>query len=73
MSQSEVAVLRQKIVMEYEAMKRGPSGLLLGISRHAFIDARLKTVDNYHSELARFIGEKEATQTICELYTQVMG
>jgi hypothetical protein len=73
MSQSEVALLRQKIVMEYEAMKHGPSGLLLGTSRHAFIDARLKNVDSYHSKLAQFIGEKEATRTICELYTQIMG
>jgi hypothetical protein len=73
MSQSEVNMLRQKILVEYEAMKRGQSGLALGTSRHAFIDARLKRVDNYHSELALVVGEQEATLTICELYNQVMG
>jgi hypothetical protein len=72
MSQSEVAMLRQKIIKEYEAMKRGLPGPALGKSRHAFIDARLKCVDNYHSQLVLFVGEPEATQTICELYTQVM-
>src|SRR5215469_2790015 len=72
MSQSEVAILRKKILKEYEAMKRGLPGIALGNSRHAFIDARLKSVDNYHSQLALFIGEQEATLTICELYTQVM-
>jgi hypothetical protein len=59
--------------MEYEAMKHGLSGLAFGNSRHAFIDARLKRVDTYHSELALVIGEQEATLTICELYNQVMG
>lgn len=72
MSQSEVAMLRQKILKEYEAMKRGLPGPALGKSRHAFIDARLKSVDNYHSQLALVVGEPEATLTICELYTQVM-
>ena len=72
MSQSEVAMLRQKILQEYEAMKRGLPGPAFAKSRHAFIDARLKRVDNYHSQLALFIGEPEATLTICELYTQVM-
>jgi hypothetical protein len=73
MSESEVEELCQKILEEYEAMKRGPTGFALGTSKHAFIDARLKRVDSYHSQLAKFIGDKEATITICELYRQVMG
>jgi hypothetical protein len=73
MSESAVAELCRKIVEEYEAMKRGPANFALGISKHAFIDARLKRVDSYHSQLAKYIGDKEATITICELYTQVMG
>ncbi len=74
MWQSEVAELCQKILEEYEAMKRGPTGFaLVGISKHAFIDARLKCVDCYHSQLAKYIGDQEATITICELYRQVMG
>lgn len=71
--ESEVEELCQKIVEEYEAMKRGPTGFALGISKHAFIDARLKRVDSYHSQLAKYIGDQEATITICKLYTQVMG
>ncbi len=73
MYQSEVAELCQKILEEYEAMKRGPTGFALGTSKHAFIDARLKRVDSYHSQLAKYIGDQEATMTICELYRQIMG
>lgn len=73
MNESEVAELCQKIVEEYEAMKDGPIGFAVGISKHAFIDARLKRVDSYHSQLAKYLGDQEATLTICELYTQVMG
>ncbi len=54
-------------------MKRGPTGFALGTSKHAFIDARLKRVDGYHSQLAKYIGDQAATTTICELYRQVMG
>lgn len=72
MYEGEVEELCQKIVAEYEAMKCGPTGLALGISKHAFIDARLKRVDSYHKQLAEYIGDQEATTTICELYSQVM-
>lgn len=73
MSQSEVAQLRQRIVEEYEAMKQGLSGLALGTAQHAFIDARMKRVDLYCDQLAHHVGEQEATQTISELYVQVIG
>ena len=72
MDEYEVAELCQRIVEEYEAMKRGPTGFALGISKHAFIDASLKRVDNYHSQLAEHIGDQEATLTICKLYMQIM-
>ncbi len=73
MQQSEVTQLRQKIAEEYEAMKRGLSGLAQGTSRHAFIDARMKRVDDYHNQLTRHIGEHAATQAITDLYVQVIG
>lgn len=73
MQQSEVAQLRQKIVEEYEAMKQGLTGLALGTAKHSFIDARMKRVDVYCDHLAQYMGEQEATQTICELYIQVIG
>jgi hypothetical protein len=71
--ESEVEELCRKILEEYEAMKRGPTGFALGTSKHAFIDARLKRVDSYHAELAKYVGDQKATITICELYKQVMG
>jgi hypothetical protein len=73
MSESEIEELRRKILEEYEAMKHGPTGFTLGSSKHAFIDARLKRIDGYHTELAKHIGDQDATMTICELYRQVMG
>jgi len=73
MSQSEVAQLRQSILEEYEAMKRGLTGFAWGSSKHAFIDARMKRVDYYHEQLIKQIGEREATHTICDLYEQVIG
>jgi hypothetical protein len=73
MSESAVEELCRKILEEYEAMKHGPTGFALGSSKHAFIDARLKRIDGYHTELAKHIGDQRATMTICELYRQVMG
>lgn len=73
MQQSEVAQLRQQIVEEYEAMKRGLSGFSWGTAKHAFIDARMRRVDYYHEQLIAQVGEQEAAHTICDLYTQIMG
>jgi signal transduction histidine kinase len=73
MGQSEIALLRQKIVEEYEAMKRGLTGLALGTAQHAFIDARMKRVEGYHEQLAQCVGEQKANLAICELYVQVIG
>lgn len=73
MCQSEVAQLRQRIVEEYEAMRRGMTGLAFGTAKHAFIDARMRRVDRYHDQLAQYVGEQEATQAVCELYTKIMG
>ena len=73
MAQSEVAQLRQKIIEEYEAMKRGLSGLASGSAQHAFINARLRRVDDYYNQLAQHIGQQDATQAICDLYIEVIG
>ena len=73
MAQSEVAQLRQKITEEYEAMKRGLTGLSSGSTKHAFIDARMKRVDSYYDQLTQYMGTQEATQTVYELYTDVIG
>ena len=73
MCPSEVAQLRLRIAEEYEAMQRGLMGMAWGTAKHDFIQARMKRVDDYHDMLAQHVGEKEATQTICELYEQVIG
>lgn len=73
MGQSEVAQLRQKISEEYEAMKRGLTGLAWGSAKHDFINARMQRVDQYHNQLAQYVGEYEATSTICDLYNQAMS
>ncbi|GCE27392.1 hypothetical protein KDA_28760 [Dictyobacter alpinus] len=73
MCQSEVALLRERIATEYEAMKRGLNGLASGQAQHAFIDARMRRVDNYHEQLTHHVSDTEATTIICDLYTQVIG
>ena len=73
MAQSEVALLRQRITEEYEAMKRGLTGLSCGSAKHAFINARMKRVDGYYDQLTQFLGPQEATKIVCELYIDVIG
>ncbi len=73
MAQSEIAQLRQRITEEYEAMKRGLTGLASGSAKHAFIAARMQHVDDYYGQLAQHIGAQEATQAVCELYIEVIG
>ncbi|GHO83414.1 hypothetical protein [Dictyobacter formicarum] len=73
MPHSEVAQLRKKILEEYEAMERGLIGLASGTAQHAFIEARMRRVDRYHEQLVQYIGETEATLTVCELYIQAIG
>jgi hypothetical protein len=73
MHQSEVALLRQRILEEYEAMKQGLNGFAWGTAKHSFIDARMKRVDLYHEQLAQQVGDQEADTTICDLYKKVIG
>jgi hypothetical protein len=73
MAKSEVAQLRQRITEEYEAMKQGLTGFAWGSAKHAFIDARMKRVDGYYDQLAQYVGAQEATQTVCELYAEILG
>lgn len=73
MDHSEIARLREQIAEEYEAMKRGLTGLAWGTAKHNFIDMRMKRVDHYREQLVNYVGEHEADFVICDLYTQVMG
>ncbi len=49
MPQSEISQLRKTIHLEHEAALQGLSGIASGVSRHAFIEARM----NQHLE--RFV------------------
>lgn len=52
---------------------RGLSGLAEGTALHEFISARMARVEKYHHELAREVGDSEATRIICELYNKATG
>jgi hypothetical protein len=71
MNTSEVAHLREQVELEYESMMRGLNGFAEGSAIHEFISARMARVESYHDDLAREVGEYEATQIICELYNKV--
>ena len=67
---SEVARLLQQIEMEYEAAKRGLEGHAI-VSKHEFITARYDQAGMYQEQLARVIGEKQASDLVCSLYIEV--
>lgn len=55
---SEVAHLLNQIQAEYEAACRGLSGLASGTARHAFIQARIDRVGQFHRQLQEIVGEQ---------------
>ncbi len=67
---SEVAQLLQRIGLEYEAARRGLTGLSAGSTKHSFITARLEQIGAYHEQLASIVGEVQATQFVIELAEQ---
>lgn len=60
MAESEVARLRQRIIEEYEAAKRGLSGLASGVSHHTFITTRMENLGMIHEQLIELVGPDEA-------------
>ena len=72
MSQSDVALLRQRIEQEIEAMQRGVSGLALGVARHQFILARMERVGEVQDQLAAHIGAHAAMLFVCQTYVEAM-
>ena len=71
MGKSEVARLREQIALELEAMHRGMQGLTI-TARHDFILARMDCVGVYQDSLADQIGDAAATETVCQLYVEIM-
>ncbi len=54
---SEVARLLAQISAEYEAAKRGLTGLAYGTSQHEFITARMEHMSQLHGELQSIVGD----------------
>lgn len=67
---SEVARLRQRIQLEYEAAQRGLYGTAQGIAQHAFITQRLENMAEYHRTLKQLLGEREANKILAEVLEQ---
>lgn len=72
MARSEVARLRDQIEMELDSMQRGFMDFAAGTARHEFIRTRLDRVGSYQQMLVHQIGEHEANELVCVLYTEVM-
>lgn len=72
MARSDVARLRNQIELELDAMQRGFTDFAAGTARHEFIRTRLERVGSYQELLTRQIGENEANEIVCVIYTEVM-
>ena len=67
---NEVAQLRQRIRLEYEAAQRGLSGTAQGTAQHAFITQRMENMGAYYKALKQLIGEPGATRILVEVLDQ---
>jgi hypothetical protein len=67
---SEVAQLRERINLEYEAAQRGLYGPAQGTAQHAFITRRLESMAHHHRELKQLVGEHEATNILMDVLEQ---
>jgi hypothetical protein len=67
MSESEVARLRQRIAEEYQAAQMGLTGLASGVSKHAFITARMERMGQSFEQLSELVGSRqEAMKEVVE-------
>jgi hypothetical protein len=73
MNKSEVARLREEIELQLEAMQRGMYGFASGTARHTFIRARMDRISEYQHTLTSVIGERDADQLVCNLYSEIVG
>ncbi|MGB8346282.1 MAG: hypothetical protein WCD86_15470 [Ktedonobacteraceae bacterium] len=64
---SEVARLRYQIEQEYRAAELALNGFAAGVARHDFITAKMERVGECRKELAKFVGETEATRICVEV------
>jgi hypothetical protein len=66
MSQSEVARIREQMVAEYEAGKRGLEGLAV-TARHQFITQKVENMSHCHTRLIALVGQEQAGKIIAEV------
>jgi hypothetical protein len=67
MSQSEVARIKQQIVAEYEAGKRGLEGLAQGTVSHEFIRRKTENMWYCQQRLIALVGKEQAMQILVEV------
>lgn len=67
---SEVARLMQQISEANEAAYQALYGLAAGVSRHAFITARMERIGECHEALKALVGEHEANMLLVETLEQ---
>ena len=70
LERSEVAQLRQHILLEYEAAQRGLTGTAQGTAQHAFITKRIENMSAYHQVLKQLVGEQGAIELLVEVLEQ---
>lgn len=67
-NQSEVAALRERIALETQASWSALHSLNAGTAQHQFITARFQKMEQYHKRLTQLVGEKQATEILCETF-----
>jgi hypothetical protein len=66
---SEVAELRRRIAAECDAGWWALHGLASGKAQHEFIRARFTQIEVCCVRLTKLVGEEQATDILCEVYT----
>jgi len=64
---SEVAQIKEQMVAEYEAGKRGLEGLSQGTARHQFITQKTENMSRCHTRLIALVGQEQASKIIAEV------
>lgn len=70
-NKSEVARLRQQIEDECEAMSQAMNGFA-NTASHEFIQQRYENMGAARNDLARFVGEEEASEIMTRAYSRKM-
>ncbi len=69
---SEVARIRAQIELECQAIRRVFEEPAI-IASHAAIDARYRNLGTHQAALEKHVGEREARETVVNIYQAVVG